>query len=428
MPSRRANSLSNPKMQALFGKVRQVMQEDAPERETRRTGSFSKTESSLPKHVSSKRDISWTDNLSSYLGANNPLAKEVDPKKESVWLLDNTAYRPIHSYPHRQQPYQAEFVAAYFQHNSGKDVSKAVADIADKIGLKDKEGDKGDSERRIAERLQPFADGIAPARSVKIEFENGRVSKLGPGARSAVSTNTITAIEEHKNGETMSTHTLPKEVSPQGPMTTYFSEPEGWLVISDIDDTIKITMTPSPIGILQTTFVDDPAVIPGMPELYQEIRSTINPAWTYLSASPYNLYPFLREFVHEHYPPGPLTLRDASWMDFGGFLASLTQGTEAYKSSRIEKMHSWLPKRKVLCVGDSTQTDAESYGEICRKYPGWIKKVFIRKVVDVGEMQSTDKNSDERFEKAFKGVDRSIWQTFVEPKELGEAVAGLKDL
>ena len=36
-----------------------------------------------------------------------------------------------------------------------------------------------------------------------------------------------------------------------------------------------------------------------------------------------------------------------------------------------------------------------------------------------------DKNEDSRFEAAFKGVDRAIWKTFVEPEELNNAVARL---
>ena len=185
-------------------------------------------------------------------------------------------------------------------------------------------------------------------------------------------------------------------------------------------------MTPSPIGILRSTFVDTPTPIPGMPDLYAEINTLLSPTWFYLSASPYNLYPFLHTFLHTHYPPGPIILRDASWMDLGGFLASLTQGTEAYKSSRIEKLQGWLPKRKVICVGDSTQSDPEAYGDMCRKYPGWVKAVFIRKVVDVAEMKDTDKNTPERFERAFKGVDGNVWKTFEDPKELKEAVKALK--
>ncbi|KAL9105004.1 MAG: hypothetical protein Q9163_000101 [Psora crenata] len=416
-------------MQATIDKAWQVLQEDAPERETRSKGQFRQTEASL-RHccLGSRLNISIIDKISSYLGAHNPIARQVNPKTESVWLLDNTAYRPVNVYPHKSQPFQAEFVAAYFRKNTGKGTSEAVADIVDKIGLKDKNGDDQERERRIAERLQPFVDTVAPARTVIIEFPHGRKEKLGPGGRSAVSQQTLVAPDRHKDGESMEVHTLPREICPQGAMTTYFADTEGWLVISDIDDTVKITMTPSPIGILQTTFVDDPNPVPGMPQLYSEIVSALNPAWFYLSASPYNLYPFLREFLHEHYPKGSIMLREASWMDLGGFLACLTQGTEAYKRTRIEKIHSWLPKRKVLCVGDSTQSDPEAYGEICRKYPGWVKAVFIRKVFDVAEMKDTKKNTDKRFEKAFKDVDRCLWKTFDDPEELADEVANLKTM
>lgn len=148
----------------------------------------------------------------------------------------------------------------------------------------------------------------------------------------------------------------------------------------DIDDTVKVTLTPSPVGILRTTFLSDPEVIASMPALYNHIQSLLNPTWFYLSASPYNLYPFLRSFLHANYPKGTILLRDASWMDLSGFLLSLTMGTEAYKTGEMDKVHGWLPKRKVLCVGDSTQSDPEAYGNIYRRYSGWVKKIFIRKV------------------------------------------------
>lgn len=91
-------------------------------------------------------------------------------------------------------------------------------------------------------------------------------------------------------------------------------------------------------------------------------------------------------------------------------------------------MHGWFPHRKIICVGDSTQTDPEAYGDICRMYPEWVRRVWIRRVVDVFEMQSGGKNEMERFEKAFKGVDRRIWKTFEDPAELwGEVEMLLSD-
>lgn len=103
-----------------------------------------------------------------------------------------------------------------------------------------------------------------------------------------------------------------------------------------------------------------------MPELYRHIQTLINDTspWFYLSASPYNLYPFLREFREEHYPHGTIILRDSSWMSIPGLLSNLTLGTEDYKIDRMEKIHSWLPKRKLILIGDSTQSDPESYGEM----------------------------------------------------------------
>lgn len=112
-------------------------------------------------------------------------------------------------------------------------------------------------------------------------------------------------------------------------------------------------MTSDPIGILRSTFTDTPQPCPGMPELYQNIVKLIGPEapFFYLSASPYNLYPFLRDFRQKHYPHGTIVLRDSSWMSIPGLLSSITLGTEQYKTDRMKKMHEWLPKRKMICIG-----------------------------------------------------------------------------
>jgi len=103
-----------------------------------------------------------------------------------------------------------------------------------------------------------------------------------------------------------------------------------------------------------------------MPELYAYIQTLITKSapWFYLSASPYNLYSFLRDFRERHYPHGQLILRDSSWMTIPGLLSNLTLGTEEYKIDRINKVHKWLPKRNMILVGDSTQSDPEAYGRL----------------------------------------------------------------
>lgn len=125
-------------------------------------------------------------------------------------------------------------------------------------------------------------------------------------------------------------------------------------------------MTSDPLGILRTTFVEEPTPIAGMPELYADLKNMLprDTPWFYLSASPYNLYPLLREFRNKHFPQGTLILRDSSWRTVSGLLSALTMGTEEYKADRIKKIQSWLPKKKMILVGDSTQSDPEAYGEV----------------------------------------------------------------
>ena len=172
-----------------------------------------------------------------------------------------------------------------------------------------------------------------------------------------------------------------------------------------------------------------------MPEFYKYIQSLVGASspFFYLSASPYNLYPFLRDFRDEFYPHGQLILRDASWMSIPGLLSNLTLGTQDYKVDRMKKVNTWLPKRKMICIGDSTQSDPEAYGkpalvrrwhpclilpmrsililtsppgEIYRTYPGWVHLILIRKVTDIASVGIAEKNEPQRFETAFQGVPR----------------------
>jgi len=113
-------------------------------------------------------------------------------------------------------------------------------------------------------------------------------------------------------------------------------------------------------------------------------------------------------------------------MTLGGVLKSLTQGTQAYKTDRMNKIQDWLPNRKFICVGDSTQSDPEAYAEMFDKHKNWIKAIYIRVVEN--EPHMTEKNNPERFEKAFKGVPRSVWRLFTDPrKDLAEHVKYVAD-
>ncbi|KAK3941279.1 hypothetical protein QBC46DRAFT_259085 [Diplogelasinospora grovesii] len=329
----------------------------------------------------------------SYLGPLNPFPHKVT-KDDVVWLMDNVAFRGAGG------TWQGEFVAATFVGKPSCNLVDVVGDIAEKLHFAKGAQEEATIERRIV----PFVMGVSPGSQVRVNFNAAAGLKLGPGGRNGISSD-IRSLPGSLGGSVMSsTAEVPTGTKGLLEMKTMFAEPEGWAVISDIDDTIKITMTSDPLGILRSTFVSDPTPVAGMPEFYKRIQGRIGATspFFYLSASPYNLYPFLRAF------------RDASWTTIPGLLSNLTLGTQEYKVDRMKKINSWLPKRKMICIGDSTQRDPESYGEIYRTFPGWVHVILIRKVSDVDPQA---KNDDNRFEDAFKGVPKSVWHVFEEPSE-----------
>lgn len=379
-------------------------------------------------------------------GQKNPLTTlTAEPDKNVVWLLDNTAYQPQGKAAgdKSQQPgaaesteaveptesaqaWLAEVVACVFLQEERTDIGSHVAAIADLVGIDGEYGTDQDARQLIAHRLQPFLMEIAPAHVVRLTIpvacdgEESQTQELAPTDANGISSQTINLPVRGGDGEAVKDKTTIQPSlagwEPAVQMNTIFAAPEGWLVVSDIDDTIKHTQTQEPTGILRTTFAEAPQAIEGMPNLYSHIDKILAPAWFYVSASPYNLYPFLRGFLHAHYLPGTLMLRDYSWMDFRGLVKSFTENTQEYKACQIDKIHDWLPARRVLCIGDSTQRDPEAYAEMYKKHPHWVQAIFIRKVTGVAHMEKH--NSPERFAAAFQGVPDSVWTLFEQPEEL----------
>jgi hypothetical protein len=388
---------------------------------------YEATASTSPTPVQEKRSSALLNFFSSFLGPKNPLAHPANPRKHTVWLLDNTAYQPVNEETDENQPcWNAEVVACIFETEGRRDVGNLVAAIADYIGLDGDVGGDGEARRRITERVQPFLNQVSPARTLTLQVPMSRRAqshRLGPSDRNGIISQTVDMGKVEMHDGAVVRPRLQHFGDEAVAMSTTYAVPEGWLVISDIDDTIKHTMTLEPTGIIRTTFADIPEPVAGMPELYKYVHDELFPAWFYLSASPYNLYPFLHDFLDEHYSPGTLVLRDYSWMDITGLIKSFTEKTQEYKVDRMEKIRRWFPLRRVLCIGDSTQMDPEAYAEMYSRYPEWIHAIIIRKVKDVAHME--EKNAPARFEKAFEHVPPHIWTVFEEPKELYSFIDGL---
>lgn len=189
--------------------------------------------------------------------------------------------------------------------------------------------------------------------------------------------------------------------------------PEGITVVSDIDDTIKITGVLDRTSMIHNTFYRPFREVPGMARAYRRWADQ-GAALFYLSASPWQLFPALDTFLRQAgFPPGAVRLRHFRVKDRS--LVRFLQSSADYKTGTVRALLKKYPQRRFVLVGDAGERDPEVYGRIARAHPARILHVFIRKV------QGADL-SDKRLDKAFQGLAPHRWTLFDDPAELGRHV------
>ncbi|ORX61330.1 hypothetical protein DM01DRAFT_1331940 [Hesseltinella vesiculosa] len=158
--------------------------------------------------------------------------------------------------------------------------------------------------------------------------------------------------------------------------TVNLIEPTGISVISDIDDTIKHTqIMHGARTVLANTFFNSSSPIHGMAEAYMNWY-TQGASFHYVSNSPFQLLPFLQEFLNtHHFPPGSMHLR----LD-GSLLSRLIEIPGRAKRDAILSIMTDFPHRQFILVGDSGEIDLEIYTKIAQEHPGRILKIFIHDV------------------------------------------------
>ena len=178
---------------------------------------------------------------------------------------------------------------------------------------------------------------------------------------------------------------------------------EGISVISDIDDTIKITGVADRPALVQNTFLRNFEAVPGMARLYRTWAQA-GARFHYVSGSPWQLYEPLSAFMlAEGFPEGSFHLKQFRFKD--STVLDLFASQESYKLEHIEPILSAFPSRRFVLVGDSGEKDPEVYGTIARKYPEQVARILIRDVSEAG-------SDTTRFDQAFAGVPEQVWTVF----------------
>lgn len=152
---------------------------------------------------------------------------------------------------------------------------------------------------------------------------------------------------------------------------------EPFLLVSDVDDTIKLSHVRSVPAVLGRTFLKRESFA-GMASLYARIlaasrsRGSVHGSFVALTASSTKLEGKVRSFLVGHgFPAHTILLRN--WLAGGG--------AKEFKLQELEKL-SRKTKEKFLLIGDDTEHDPEVYAEFNRRHPDRVLGMYIRQITD----------------------------------------------
>ena len=164
-------------------------------------------------------------------------------------------------------------------------------------------------------------------------------------------------------------------------------------MISDIDDTIKVTeITAGEPTVLMNTFFRDFAAVSCMAEMYRGVGGDV--AFHYVSGGPWQMYRPLDDFLFSDpivFPLGSFHMKSlrtnvfekGSYEDAWKIIANGSQqATFEQKLMQIGAIMNHFPGRDFTLIGDSGEKDPEVYKQIREDFPRQVREIVIRVVAD----------------------------------------------
>jgi phosphatidate phosphatase APP1 len=188
--------------------------------------------------------------------------------------------------------------------------------------------------------------------------------------------------------------------------TVFLIPARGLSIVSDIDDTIKITEVRDRSRLVFTTFCRKFEEAPGMAALYRDLSADPHRsvAFHYLSGSPYQLAAPLAEFMRDAgFPAGSLHLRRIRLKDKSAL--DMFDSPDLHKLAVLRDLADTWPSRRFLLIGDSGERDPEIYARFAREHPGRVERIAIRNV-------SHEARGAARYKEAFRDLPETLWIVF----------------
>lgn len=275
--------------------------------------------------------------------------------------------------------------------------------------------------------LDPTSKAIARTRVARFLVDNERGKKLTVTLAGKVFALAPSAEDGHCFGEVTLSEAEARPWAEQGRLEVVVNtkprddrrfassvqlvEPEGLTVISDVDDTIKITEVRSTTNVLRRTFAMPFEVVPGMAPAYG--------AWLgpgahlhFVSSSPWQLFEELELMARSAgFPQASWDLKRVRPRNVPTTVEKLLADPLTTKPPAIRAVMDRFPTRRFVLVGDSGEQDPEVYGLIARERPNSVERIYIRDV-------SGDAREGERYRAAFEGVAAERWVLFKDASPL----------
>jgi len=256
-----------------------------------------------------------------------------------------------------------------------------------------------DEKRRLYERTQFFRVKCKRSRLVLLRHANGQHYELEKTASNGRATGVFEIPLKQRDKHQIIDFALADAEPNNIVAKAHFSPKSGLSVISDIDDTIKETAVNDKRQLLINTFLREFVATEGMSAWYQWIKNQSNATFHYVSSSPIQLYPMLRDFIDcAGFPDGTMHLGETTrWSD----IIHNASTTIQHKYATIQQIITAYPKRRFILIGDSSQSDALIYANIFRSNESQIQCILIRKL----HKDAPSKNYDA----IFSGIPSQRW-------------------
>ncbi len=159
------------------------------------------------------------------------------------------------------------------------------------------------------------------------------------------------------------------------------SQENTWSIISDIDDTIKDSNVLNKLELIQNTFYREFRPNKDMLHKFNELKTKYNIVnYHYVSASLWQLYEHLHDFVLKYYPDGTFYLRSVDIDNLDTLIDFVLSRTVEYKIDIISHIIEMDKTKKYILIGDDGEHDPEIYVALYNKYPEYVNLIIIRSV------------------------------------------------